>query len=376
MSPATAESLAPSERSNKEVVLEVRNVFKRFNDDVAVNDVSFKVYDGEFLFLIGPSGCGKTTTLRMIGGYLEPSEGEILIRGRPMNGVPLEKRNIGMVFQTYALFPHMTVAQNVGFGLRMRGVPKREREEKVKAALDLVELTPLANRYPIQLSGGQRQRVAIGRVIAYEPDILLLDEPLANLDRRLRDQMRIELKKLQEKIGITTVYVTHDQEEALSMADRVAVMENGELLQFGSPDDVYNSPSTAFVATFLGNTTSFGGVVKDVEGDHAHIEVADGPVITVSHAQDLKVGEDCLVSIRPERVLISESAPKSDVNVFEGVVELQSYLGAIVEYVIRLNETGAIIRASEPLPNGKPTFDEGSKVFVSWDPDQAIYLKS
>lgn len=376
MKQTVADSFSPDATRSGDAVLEVRNVNKYFGDDVAVRDVSFKVYDGEFLFLIGPSGCGKTTTLRMIGGYLEPSSGDILIRGRSMNGVPLEKRNIGMVFQTYALFPHMTVAQNVGFGLRMRGLPRREREEKVRATLDLVELTPLANRYPIQLSGGQRQRVAIARVVAYEPDILLLDEPLANLDRRLRDQMRIELKKLQEKIGITTVYVTHDQEEALSMADRVAVMEGGELLQFGTPSEVYNEPSTRFVATFLGNTTSFGGTVTDVDGDLAHIRVPDGPIITVSHAEDLSVGEECMVSVRPERVHICSDRPGGEVNVFAGVVEVQSYLGAIVEYVVRLSDCGMVIRASEPLPSGRPSFDEGDAVFVTWDPDQAIYLKS
>ena len=201
----------PATRAARPPVLEVRNVSKRFGETVAVDDVSFDVHDGEFLFLIGPSGCGKTTTLRMIGGYERATSGEIAIRGRVVNDVPLEKRNIGMVFQSYALFPHMTVTRNVEYGLRMRKLPASERRARVGEVLDLVELSDLGERYPAQLSGGQRQRVALARVIAYEPDILLLDEPLANLDKRLRDVMRVELKKLQEKVGITTVYVTHDR---------------------------------------------------------------------------------------------------------------------------------------------------------------------
>lgn len=361
---------------HQDTLVSLDGVAKRFGDFVAVQRMDLQIYKGEFLALMGSSGCGKTTTLRMIGGYLEPSSGDILIRGRSMNGVPLEKRNIGMVFQSYALFPHMTVAQNVGFGLRMRGLPRHVRAEKIRAALDLVELSALADRYPIQLSGGQRQRVAIARVIAYEPDILLLDEPLANLDRRLRDQMRIELKKLQDKVGITTVYVTHDQEEALSMADRVAVMEGGELLQFGTPSEIYNHPTTRFVATFLGNTTSFSGTVTDLDKGRAHVRVPEGPLITITHAEDLSVGEECMVSVRPERVHVCAQRPAGDVNVFAGVIEVQSYLGAIVEYVVRLSDCGMLIRASEPLPHGRPSYDEGDAVWVTWDPDQAIYLKN
>lgn len=378
------EAITPSSYEQAQVadgppVLEVRGVWKMFGDSVAVENVSFEVSDGEFLFLIGPSGCGKTTTLRMIGGYLEPSRGEIIIRGRRMNDVPLEKRNIGMVFQSYALFPHLTVAENVAFGLRMRGVPRRERAERIASALDLVELSDFADRYPVQLSGGQRQRVAIARVVVYEPDILLLDEPLANLDRRLRDAMRVELKKLQEKVGITTVYVTHDQEEALSMADRIAVMEGGHLLQLGTPSEVYNNPSSSFVATFLGNTSSYQAAVARIDGGFAELEIDGGLAFHVVNGGDLEVGERCMVSIRPERVCLTRETPtesrSSDRNVFRGRVDFLSYLGAGVEYIVALEGTDVTVRAHETLPAGRPTFREGDDVCVSWDPSKTVYLK-
>ena len=361
--------------AGREAVLRVKNVVKRFKDTVAVNNVSFDVHDGEFLFLIGPSGCGKTTTLRMIGGYETPTSGEISVRGRVMNDVPLDKRNIGMVFQSYALFPHMTVQRNVEFGLRTRNVPRQERLDRVAATLDLVELGDLSERYPAQLSGGQRQRVALARVLAYEPDILLLDEPLANLDKRLRDVMRVELKKLQEKIGITTVYVTHDQEEALTMADRIAVMDGGDLLQVGTPNEVYNAPDSTFVATFLGETSSFHGSVDSVEGDLAHVAMDDGFRTAIRHKGDVAVGDGLMVSIRPERVRLARDRPAADENVFAGTVDFVSYLGAYVVYMIRLDDGDALIQASEPIPGGRASYAEGEHVFASWDADHAVYLK-
>ena len=356
-------------------VLEVRSVSKWFGDTLAVDDVSFDVHDGEFLFLIGPSGCGKTTTLRMIGGYERATSGEIAIRGRVVNDVPLERRNIGMVFQSYALFPHMTVTRNVEYGLRMRRVPASERNERVREVLDLVELSDLGERYPAQLSGGQRQRVALGRVIAYQPDILLLDEPLANLDKRLRDVMRVELKKLQEKVGITTVYVTHDQEEALTMADRLVVMEGGRMLQIGSPKELYNSPSTTFVATFLGETSSFRGAVEsDVDGI-AHVVMDDGFRATFRHREDVSVGDRVMVSIRPEAVTITTEPPEGKENVVSGVVDFASYLGSHVVYMIRIDDGNSLVRASEPIPSGEARFGQGDRVFASWDIDHVVYVR-
>ncbi len=372
---SVSEAAPGAEKVVRESVLQVKNVTKIFGDAIAVNDVSFEVYDGEFLFLIGPSGCGKTTTLRMIGGYETPTSGEITIRGRVMNNVPMDKRNIGMVFQSYALFPHMTVRRNVEFGLRARNMPKAERQERVEAALDLVELSQFGDRYPAQLSGGQRQRVALSRVIVYEPDILLLDEPLANLDKRLRDVMRVELKKLQEKVGITTVYVTHDQEEALTMADRIAVMDDGALLQVGAPSDVYNEPRTTFVATFLGETSSFQGTVDSITGDLAQILMDDGFRTAIRHGTELAEGQRLIASIRPERVQISAEKPAQEENVFSGVVDFVSYLGAYVVYMIRIDDGQALIRASEPIPSGRASFAEGDHVFASWDVDHVVYIQ-
>ncbi len=372
---SVSEAAPGAERVVRESVLQVKNVTKTFGDAIAVNDVSFEVYDGEFLFLIGPSGCGKTTTLRMIGGYETPTSGEITIRGRVMNNVPMDKRNIGMVFQSYALFPHMTVRRNVEFGLRARKMPKTERQERVEAALDLVELSQFGDRYPAQLSGGQRQRVALSRVIVYEPDILLLDEPLANLDKRLRDVMRVELKKLQEKVGITTVYVTHDQEEALTMADRIAVMDDGALIQVGAPSEVYNEPRTVFVATFLGETSSFQGTVDSITGDLAQILMDDGFWAVIRHGTELTEGQRLIASIRPERVQISAEKPAQEENVFSGVVDFVSYLGAYVVYMIRIDDGQALIRASEPIPSGRASFAEGDHVFASWDVDHVVYIQ-
>ena len=370
-----AAAIAESPDPARAPVLEVRNVSKRFGDSVAVNDVSFELYDGEFLFLIGPSGCGKTTTLRMIGGYETPSEGEISIRGRVMNDVPLDKRNIGMVFQSYALFPHMTVRQNVEFGLKTRGVGRAERRERAEGALKLVELEDLGERFPSQLSGGQRQRVALARVIVYEPDILLLDEPLANLDKRLRDVMRVELKKLQEKVGITTLYVTHDQEEALAMADRIAVMDQGNLLQIGTPREVYNRPKTAFVATFLGETSSFTGRVDSVADHVAHVVMEEGFRSAVRHDGDVAKGDRLTISIRPERVKLARERPAQTENVFAGTVDFVEYLGAYAVYLIRLDGGKAMIEASEPIPSGQASFEAGDHVFASWDVEHVVYVQ-
>jgi spermidine/putrescine ABC transporter ATP-binding subunit len=362
-------------QASRPPALVIKNLYKRWGKYTAVNDVSLEVSEGEFVFLIGPSGCGKTTTLRMIGGYETPTSGEIILRGRRLNDVPLERRNIGMVFQNYALFPHMTVRQNVEFGLRMRKLPAPERRERAESTLDLVELTGFADRYPIQLSGGQRQRVAIARVLAFEPDILLLDEPLANLDKRLRDTMRVELKKLQEKVGITSIYVTHDQEEALSMADRIAVMEDGILLQLGAPREVYNSPSTNFVASFLGETTKLAGAVERLDRKFAHIATKGGFHVTVANNGTMQQGDEMVVSVRPERVRLSRSKPAQEENVLAGTVDFVSYLGAHVTYIVRIEGGDVLLKADEQLTSGLATFEEGDKVYASWDAASTVCLR-
>ncbi|MEY8841055.1 ABC transporter ATP-binding protein, partial [Cribrihabitans sp. XS_ASV171] len=230
----------------------LNNIVKRFGDFTAVHETSLEIPEGDFVTLLGPSGCGKTTNLRMIAGLLDPTEGEILIGGRRVNDVPIHKRNLGIVFQNYALFPHKTVAENVAFGLKYRDVPKSEIAGKVQAALDLVQLPDVGDRYPKALSGGQQQRIALARAIVIEPEVLLLDEPLSALDANLREDMRVELKRIQDQIGVTTVFVTHDQSEALAMSDKIVVMSAGRVEQVGTPEEVYNTPASEFVANFLG----------------------------------------------------------------------------------------------------------------------------
>ena len=358
----------------RKVVLEVKDLTKKFGESTVVKDISFNLYDGEFLFVIGPSGCGKTTTLRMIGGYESPSSGEIKVGGKLLNNVPLEKRNIGMVFQSYALFPHMTVQKNIEYGLRMRGIGKDERKERAANVIDLVELEEFAGRYPTQLSGGQKQRVALARVIVLEPDMLLLDEPLANLDKRLRDTMRVELKKLQEKVGITTLYVTHDQEEALTMADRIVVMHDGNILQVGSPKDVYNGPSSPFVAGFLGETSSFNGKVRTCSDGTREVVVDEDMIVKPSATHSLSEGDNAFVSIRPERIQLSKDKQVQEVNCISGVIDFVSYLGSHVVYFINILDGGALLKASEAIPVGKASFEAGDRVQAYWQAENVVCI--
>ena len=278
-------------------------VSKMYGETVAVKDLSLEVADGEFLFLLGPSGSGKTTVLRMIGGYEQPSSGRIEIGGQDVTQLPVHQRNIGMVFQSYALFPHMTVAQNVAFGLKMRHIAKNEIKQRVAEALELVELDGLGQRYPNQLSGGQQQRVALARAIVYRPALLLLDEPLANLDRRLRDTMRIELKQLQRRLGLTTIMVTHDQEESLSMADRVALLYRGSLEQSGSSAEIYNQPASPFVAAFIGEMNVFRGQISQIAGTEYLVQ-ADNFKFRVASDQAARIGDDITVCLRAERIVL------------------------------------------------------------------------
>ena len=247
--------------------LELRGLTKRFGDMVAVDDFSLDIERGEFVSLLGPSGCGKTTTLQMIAGFVAPSEGAIALNGRDLARVPAKSRGLGIVFQTYALFPHMTVAQNVGFGLEMRRVPPAERRTRIADALDLVHLSHLAGRYPNQMSGGQRQRVALARALVIEPELLLLDEPLSNLDAKLREEMQLELRRIQQVAGVTTLLVTHDQREAMALSDRVAVMQGGRLVQEAAPFDVYEAPRSAFISSFLGKSNALAAELERVSPD-------------------------------------------------------------------------------------------------------------
>jgi putative spermidine/putrescine transport system ATP-binding protein len=338
----------------------LQSISKNFGDHVAVHDFSLEIANGEFLVLLGPSGCGKTTTLRMIAGFVEPSGGRILFGERDVTDLPPYRRNTGLVFQGYALFPHLSVFENVAFGLRMRKLEAAAIEKRTQDALRLVRLEGLAGRTPKQLSGGQQQRVALARALVIEPEILLLDEPLSNLDAKLREEVRVEIRQLQRRLGLTTVMVTHDQEEALSVADRLVVMNNGEIQQIGTQRQLYNKPQNSFVASFIGRTNFFPGAVTGARRfrTESGLEIA----VPASAAQEQ------LLAIRPERVRLGETA--SAANSFAGTVEFVSYLGATTEYVVRLASGDRVaVETHNARADGVEPFAVGSQIHVAWDPD-------
>ena len=327
-----------------QIFLEVRNLVKIFGKLVAVNDVSFKVAQGEVVTLLGPSGCGKTTTLRMVAGFEKPNAGEVEIAGRVVVSTnqrihaPPERRDIGMVFQSYAIWPHMTVFENVAFPLKVRRANRREIKERVERTLELVGLANFSGQPAILLSGGQQQRVSLARALVYSPSILLLDEPLSNLDAKLREQMRIELKRLQQQLGFTVLFVTHDQIEAMALSTRLAVMNQGRIEQLGSPQEVYEHPQTPFVEDFLGRILRFRGTVTERQADYQIVEF-DGlknvRVRVSEGAEQASVGKKVLVAIRPEDVRVERDSPH-DSNVIPGDVENVLHLGREYELVLRV----------------------------------------
>lgn len=346
-------------------MLKLRNVTKRFGAVDAVVDVNLQVQAGEFVFLLGPSGSGKTTTLRMIAGFGHPTSGEIELAGASIAGVPPHRRDIGMVFQRYALFPHLTVWENTAFGLRMRGMPERERPRRIEETLAMVRLTGLEKRYPHELSGGQQQRVALARALAYRPALLLLDEPLANLDRRLRDEMRIELKRIQNEAGTTMLFVTHDQEEALTLGDRIAVMHDGRLEQVGTPAEVYYRPATRFVASFIGDMNFLRGSVLGPDGapEASAVRLSiGGPVRSV--AGRFGAGAKLSACIRPERVRLEAASNGSEC---EGVVKYAGFSGDSVRYVVAMAD-GSDVLSREAIAGTTPRFNVGQRVSVTWAP--------
>jgi spermidine/putrescine transport system ATP-binding protein len=359
--------------------VELREVVKRFGDVVAVDRVSLRILDGEFFSLLGPSGCGKTTTLRMIAGFEQPTEGELFIASKPVAGVPAFERDTNMVFQNYALFPHMTVAQNVAFGLEMKRVPRTEISRRITEALEMVRLPGMEDRRPNQLSGGQQQRVALARALVNRPAVLLLDEPLGALDLKLRKEMQLELKDLQDRVGITFVYVTHDQEEALTMSDRIAVMHQGRVLQIGAPTEIYERPNCRFVADFIGETNFLEGQV--VAQENGHVAVMIGPDIQVR----APVGEEGVtnsqvtVAVRPEKLrLLSEPLPLAE-NCLPGVIQEVVYIGTDTHFQISLAE-GLTIRVRQQNRISTPdrraySGERGDKVYVAWAPESTLLLQ-
>lgn len=323
--------------------LEVRDISKRFGNVLAVDNVSFNIEKGAFLTLLGPSGCGKTTTLRLIAGFLEPDTGEIYINGELQNDKPPYKRNIGIVFQNYALFPHMTVEENIAFGLKMRKIPTSIIKQRVTEMLELVKLSGFEKRYPRELSGGQQQRVALARALVIEPDVLLLDEPLSNLDLKLRLQMRYEIKRLQKIAGITTVYVTHDQGEALAMSDLIAVMNQGRLLQIGTPWEIYNNPSEEFVAEFIGETNILNATLVPVDPEGLRVEFNGGQNIVITFIKpellESRKKRKVKIGIRPEHITIMPfTEPPKDLNLLRGQIIDKIYAGTYFEYMVKLDD--------------------------------------
>jgi spermidine/putrescine transport system ATP-binding protein/putrescine transport system ATP-binding protein len=376
--------------SDIQPIISIRNVTKRFKGSAspAVDDVSLDIMPGEFFVLLGPSGCGKTTLLRMIAGFEIPTEGQILIDGQDMADVPPNKRPVNMVFQSYAVFPHMTVAQNVGYGLKIAGVARNEIETRVAEALELVKLDGLEARMPDQLSGGQRQRVALARSLVMRPKVLLLDEPLSALDAKLRAQMQFELADLQDKVGITFITVTHDQDEALSMAGRIAVMNKGDVAQLAAPADLYEYPANRFVADFVGSVNIFEGKLVLDEPDRAAVDCPGLGKVWLNHGVTGAHGSEVWVALRPEKIYLhvpgegkavraaGEDAPEGH-NFARGQIKGMSYLGDITLYEIQL-DCGSMIRVSRPnlSRHDQEDFTWDDRVSMHWRADSPVVLLS
>ena len=353
--------------------LRLENLVKQFGRTIAVDGINLDIKDGEILTLLGPSGCGKTTTLRCIAGFIIPNDGEIYLGERRVTNLPPDKRDIGFVFQNYALWPHMTVYDNLAFGLRLRRVAKSEIKTRVDKALEMVRLSGFAERYPRQLSGGQQQRIALARALVIEPTVLLLDEPLSNLDAQLREEMRFEIRELQKSLGITAVYVTHDQAEALALSDRIAVMNKGVITQMGTPSQIYNQPSNRFVAGFIGLSSFVEGTVTHLNGDTAYavVTTTDQVKIRVPRS-DLTPNQKVTMAIRPEYITVKTEAARpvpEQANLLEGEVIRAAYLGDVIDYRIGLGQW--ILRVNTPA---EQVLHPGEKVQLIIPPERVTII--
>ncbi len=363
--------------------IQIKNVNKRFGEFVAVKDVSLDIYKGEFFALLGGSGCGKTTLLRMLAGFETPSAGEVIIDGVDMSGIPPYERPVNMMFQSYALFPHMNVQKNVAYGLKRERVASAEIKSRTAEILEMVELGDFAKRKPHQLSGGQRQRVALARALIKRPKVLLLDEPLAALDKRLREQTQFELMNIQDKLGITFVVVTHDQEEAMTLATRIAVMDQGSFEQIGTPAEIYENPRSKFIASFIGSANLLDCSVSHRDGDCLEVK-PDGinQAIRVEHGGELAIGAKATLAIRPEKISIrkrddASAANSGDVNQLKGVVKEMAYLGRLSTFHIT-TENGALIEVTSPnqsrYRDGHHPVDWDDEVVISFAAESAVLL--
>jgi putrescine transport system ATP-binding protein len=357
-----------------EAYIRIDNVTKRFGSFVAVNNVSLRIFKGEIFCLLGGSGCGKTTLLRMLAGFEQPSAGTIYIDGQDMAGIPPYERPVNMMFQSYAIFPHMSVAGNVAFGLEQEKLPRAEINARVAEILDIVKLGEYAKRKPHQLSGGQRQRVALARSLVKRPKLLLLDEPLGALDRKLREHTQFELLSIQERLGVTFVVVTHDQEEAMTLSSRVGVMNHGEIVQVGTPRQIYEFPATRFVADFIGSVNLFEGQLTEDEHDHVRVKCEGLPApVYVDHGMSAPPLALCWVAVRPEKIVLSREPPTGPDNWAQGTIHDIAYLGDMSVFVIRLSG-GREVRVTQANRTRKPeeqfTWDEA--VYLSWDASSPV----
>lgn len=350
-----------------EKCLELKDIKKAFSKEEVLKEISLSIEKGEFITLLGSSGCGKTTTLRIIAGLETPDSGQVFLDGKDVTALPPEARDVNTVFQNYALFPHMTVADNIGYGLKLKKTPKAEIKKRVSEMLELVQLPGYEKRKPSELSGGQKQRVAIARSLINNPKVLLLDEPLGALDLQLRRTMQLELKKLQKKLGITFIYITHDQEEAINMSDRIAVMNHGVFEQIGSPDEIYNHPKTSYVATFVGNANILKGTIEKTEDEILKVSLAGETVSVASEGRSLKVGTPVTMAVRSENLIFDEECQSG----LEATVEEKSFAGGLLRVVLKLLDGTEVIANRHGIDAG---VQPGQKVTCHFDAKNAVLV--
>lgn len=355
------------------------NITKIFTDHddkskefTAVDSVNITINEGEMVTFLGPSGCGKTTTLRIISGFENQTSGDVYIGGKPVNDLPANKRDTSMVFQSYAIFPHLNVGQNIGFGLELKGLKKSVIRDEVQNIMEIMGLSSLANRQPSQLSGGQQQRVALARAIVNKPKVLLFDEPLSNLDAKLREQMRTEIRKIQKQFGITSIYVTHDQSEAMTVSDRIMIMNKGRIMQLGTPFEIYSRPENYFVADFIGRANFLDGTAETVLENEIKVAVSGKSIICPGSSKNIKTGEKVCIVIRPEGLQIS--AQESSDTFCKATVSQTIYLGATMEYELAVENRNKPILAVSHNPIREGFYKEGQEVFISFDPVSAYVI--
>ncbi|HEU4653531.1 MAG TPA: polyamine ABC transporter ATP-binding protein [Steroidobacteraceae bacterium] len=376
MSARPEERRAPWRDPGAQPYIRIEEITKKFGEFVAVRSVSLNIYQGEIFCLLGGSGCGKTTLLRMLAGFEQPTAGRIFIDGVDMSGVPPYERPVNMMFQSYALFPHMTVEQNVAFGLKQEGLPKAEIHQRVAEMLSIVKLNGYEKRKPHQLSGGQRQRVALARSLVKRPKLLLLDEPLGALDKKLREHTQFELVNIQERLGVTFIVVTHDQEEAMTLASRIGVMNQGRIVQVGTPHEIYEFPNSRFVAEFIGNVNMFEGRIAEDEPDHVIIDTPElGAQIYVSHGVSSAPEAVVWTAVRPEKMHLSRNEPDSQYNRATGVIKEIAYMGDMSIYLVQL-DSGKTLRITQPnaYRHQEETLTWDERVWVNWDPSSCVVV--